>query len=76
MTTYITGTPIGIAAAPTHDDRSILVEAVHAERQSILRSTQVCREVHRRRGTRAPVVGEVVSVWIDGSTPYAMAPRA
>jgi hypothetical protein len=31
-------------------------------------------EVHFRRGSRAPRVGDVLSVWVDVSTPYAVAP--
>lgn len=33
-------------------------------------------EVHYRRGTVAPRVGDRLDTWLDGATLYAMAPRA
>lgn len=35
---------------------------------------EVVLEVHRRAGSRAPVAGDRLSIWRDGSTSYAMAP--
>lgn len=32
-------------------------------------------EIHYAKGAAAPKVGNLLSVWIDVSTPYAMAPR-
>jgi hypothetical protein len=59
---------------------TVRVEAVReagddAYRPHVARGSLRELEVHYRAGTRTPQPGEVVDVWVDGSTSYALAPR-